>query len=191
MPDAAGYLEPEALWTLARKGTLNLGAAWALFRVEDLKALGGFHIPLRWLADWYFAYALGLSRGICWTGVPSAVMRYHSKSYSVTSSKRPQELRLALDYLAELLIHKVSRDVRLGFGNSGVLGRWGTPVVGVMLSDRRRWHQLSLPFWYVLFKYLLFNSIRSSVPAEVRRRIGKWRRQQTTHDLTAMCSTDM
>lgn len=191
MPETAGHLVPAELWPLARRGSLSLGGAWAIYRIADLKAAGGFRVPLRWLSDWFPIYALALSRGLCWTAQPSAVMRFHAQNYSGVGPQRRREHRAALACLAQLAA-ELSPSVRAGFRASGMLGVFDFPMVRVLLGERRNWGLLSWAFWRVALRTMGFRFVltlaRKLVPRRLRNAIGRSTREQTNVDLSAMNS---
>jgi hypothetical protein len=191
MPDVACHFAPEALWPLARRGSLSLGGAWAVYRIADLKAAGGFRVPLRWLSDWFPIYALALSRGLCWTGQPSAVMRFHAQNYSGVGPQRRPEHHAALVDLARLA-REMSPEVRTGFRASGMLGVFEFPMVSVLLGDRKNWSLLTPAFWRVALRTMGFRCVltvaRKLVPRRWRNALGRRTREQTQFDLSAMDS---
>jgi hypothetical protein len=177
MPLEGGFLPPAELVPLARQGSLYFGAAWTLIRVADLKAMGGFKASLLWLADWFPIHEMAFDRGICWTGRPTAVFRIHSKSYSRIGTQQYQVHLRALTEMTQLL-SKSSPEAQKGFKASGVLGRWGTPMLRVLLSDRRYWSQISWPFvriWFGTTRVYRAISVatRFVVPKALRSRLAR------------------
>lgn len=189
MPESPCWIPPEDLWSVARRGGLSLGGAWAFYRIADLKALGGFYAPLRWLSDWYPVYALALSGGICWTARPGAVMRYHTTNYSGLGPKNSSAERAALEALAGY-VSEAPPDIQRGFLESGMLGHMGPAMARVLLSNRR-WRRL----WSRAFSEVLLRSAayrfalgfgRRFVATRWRQAVGRRTRQQTKIDLSAM-----
>ena len=191
MPDTADFLPPAALWRLAPAGALELGGAWAIFRKRDLKALGGFRVPLTSLSDWFLVYALALGRGLCWTAQPAAVMRLHAQNYSSSFDANRDTHGKVLTHLAELLAGEVPEETRHGFRRSGVLAQLGSPMARVLLSQRRFWRLSSGRFWRARLASMSYHAV-----ARLARRLG-WSAHgpragsgqkvcATTFDLSAM-----
>ena len=190
MPREPGFLAPAELWPLSRAGALELCGAWALFRVADLRALGGFRDSLRWHSDWFPIYALALSRGLAWTASPTAVMRLHAGNYSSIGPDRRRQQAQVLAELARLVAAEVSPEIQTGFRKSGILGQLEWPMARALVAERRFWPQLALPFWRVWLGRLRYRVVaaiaRAIVPAKIRHAVGRTIRKQTTFDLSVM-----
>jgi glycosyltransferase involved in cell wall biosynthesis len=189
MPTSPCWMAPPDLWPVARRGGLSICGAWAIYRISDLKSLGGFHVRLKWLSDWYPVYALALGRGLCWTAQPGAVMRYHSSNYSAVGPQRKLEHRGALETLAGL-VNEAPPEIRRGFREGGMLGYLGPAMARVLLADRRLWRLWSLPFGGALMRSTAYRCIlgaaRLLVPTRLRRAVGRRTRRQTNIDLAVM-----
>ncbi|MEO6005715.1 MAG: glycosyltransferase [Opitutus sp.] len=190
MPRESGFLQPKELWPLARRGALGLGGLSALYRIADLKALGGFRPSLRWHVDFFVVYALALGRGLAWTAKPTAVFRIHSKSYSNTRFSRPREEEQALAELVRLVVTEMPVEIQTGFRASGILGRLGWPILPVLLAKRRHCSQLSVSFWRVwlaTMKHRATSAIaRAILPMWLRHAFTRKIRTETKFDLSAM-----
>lgn len=192
MPREPGFLKPAELWPLARRGAFAMGGAWALYRVADLKAFGGFPVSLKWFSDWFPLYALALGHGLAWTARPTAVMRFHSKSYSGTGVNRARENYEVLKEMVTRIETVIPVEMRAGFRNSGVLGHLGWPIVRVLFANRQFCSQMSFPFWCAWLSTMEFqiraSTARAILPTKLRLAIWRRIRSETKFDLSAMQS---
>lgn len=190
MPKEPQFLTPEMLRPLARSGALDLGGAWAFYRVNKLKELGGFPASLKWFADWFTIHALTLGSGLAWTAQPTAVMRFHRNSYSGAGVNRLSENNPVLAELARLVVTVIPSGMRDGYRESGILGRLGWPMLRVLLAERHYRSHLSLAFWIVWIRALEFKfrarAARAILPTKLR--LAMWRkiRAETRFDLSVM-----
>ena len=86
-----GYVSPERLKELLRRGFVWLHPNAAMFRRAALAEVGGYDPALRWHSDWFATYAVALKYGFCALPLELAVVRRDEGSYSAVGMRRRRE----------------------------------------------------------------------------------------------------
>ena len=190
MPRDPGFLGPQEVSPLVRQRLLEMSGASVMYRLENLKELGGFRKSLKWHVDFFLAHALALGRGLAWTAQPASVFRMHGSNYSGIRFERPEEEQQALAELARVLIDEMPTEIQKGFRSSGVLGRFEFPMARLLLSNHKYSSQLSAPFWRVCFatmkRKVISIVVKTLVPQRFRLSMPRMDRTKTQFDLSRM-----
>lgn len=190
MPSEDGFLSAERVRDLARRRCLELRGHTSIYRVHDLRRLGGFPVETKWHSDWFILHTLGLSRGMCWSARPHAVMRTHGGNYARGAAQRHDEQREVLRCIAKRIVLDPDPEVKTGFRTSGVLAEHQVQMLSLLMRQPDLW-----PLWSFAF---FRNSMRATVngaflraaaavvPDRLRGRIGRMFRRSTRWDLSIM-----
>ncbi|MBE7502475.1 MAG: glycosyltransferase family 2 protein [Verrucomicrobiales bacterium] len=133
MPGEAGYLTPEAMVALGRRGRLAISGPNTLFRRTALVEAGGWVPELRWYCDFFGAYVVGFRHGMC--HLPEVLAEFNLSAGSYYHTARDAgERRAVLVWMLDLLLAESCGDVRPRIRDSGILGTLGTPLLRVVLG---------------------------------------------------------
>lgn len=190
MPGHDAFLTAEQVRALGRRGRLEIRGHTSIYRVADIRRLGGFLPEMKWHSDWFLLNTLGLSAGMCWSARPHAVMRTHSGNYSRSAGEHDDEQREVLRYLSARIMNELAVEEQAGFRESGVLAEHLWPMFSLMVTRSDLW-----PLWSIAYsrnvvralaKSMALRLAAATVPTKVRGRIGRWFRHASTLDLTTM-----
>jgi glycosyltransferase involved in cell wall biosynthesis len=143
MPRRAGYLSPDEMIALGRRGRLMISGPCAVFRKSALVAAGGWLPELRWFCDFFGAYVVGFRHGMCHVPHVLANFNLSPTSYYHTARSRG-ERREVLDRMLQLLESPAYADVAPALRASGLLGTFGWPMLRAVMARRRHWGFLTL-----------------------------------------------
>jgi glycosyltransferase involved in cell wall biosynthesis len=154
MPDRHCYLSPDDMVSLARRGRLLINNQSAVIKKSALVEVGGWRAELKWFSDWWVGYVIGFRHGIC--HVPEVLSNFflYPTSYYSADAKAHAERRAVMNHLLELLESDAYADVIVPVQKSGLLGVYGWQMVRLVISRRRHWRFLTLPFiWQVVRRW--------------------------------------
>ncbi len=133
MAQQAGYLSPDQLVELGRRGRLFLGTSSIIWRKTALREVGGFIPELRWHCDWFAAFVPAMRYGVCFVPEPLSVFRIFKQSY-YSSGRRRAEHREVLERLVARLCEPAFADVQPRIRDSGALSLFALPMLRILLS---------------------------------------------------------
>ncbi len=145
MPNRPGYLSPDALVQLGRKGKLCLVSSSGVQRRDFLRAAGNFPPQLRWHADWFAFYVTGLRHGVCFIPEVLSLANLLPSSFYQSGSKRLQHQEV-LHHLLEMLHSPAYADVLPRIRASGVLSLFELPLLRQILARREYRHLINATF---------------------------------------------
>jgi len=134
MGDRPGYLSPQELVVLGRRGRLHLAPNTAVTRREAFLRTGRFHPELRWHTDWFTFYTAAFRRGICFIPEPLAVFNVYPDSYYKRGRRQAVAHRQVLACLLEHLNRPDSADVVNAIRDSGELYLFGWPMLWLVMT---------------------------------------------------------
>lgn len=165
MPQQPGYLPPDDLVQLGRKGKLCLVSSSGVQRRDFLLAAGSFPPPLRWHADWFAFYVTGLRHGVCFIPEVLSLANLLPSSFYQSGSRR-LEHRQVLVNLLEMLHSPAYADVLPRIRTSGVLSLFEWPILRLLLARREYRHLINATF--------LRQALRRSAELRAKKLLPKW-----------------
>jgi len=146
MPNQACYLSPADMVALAKRGRLAINNQSAVYKKSALMEAGGWLPELHWFADWFADCVVGFRHGMC--HVPEVLSNFylHPTSYFNATARAHAERRVVLNRILEYLESERFADIAPMVGQSGFMGGLGWQMMRVMLSQRRHWRFLTIPF---------------------------------------------
>jgi len=145
MPDRAGYLSPDDMVALGRRGRLAISGPNMVFRKGALVGAGGWIPELRWFCDLFGAYTVGFRHGMCHLPEVLAEFNLDPGSY-YHRTQGAAERRAVMDRLLRLLASAPYADVAPRMRDSGILGTLGWPMLRVALGTREHRGFVTWPF---------------------------------------------
>jgi glycosyltransferase involved in cell wall biosynthesis len=149
------------------------------YQTEALRRLGGFDERLRWHADFFAAYALGLWQGAIY--VPDAVsfFRVSAGSYSAARRDRREQQQVLRAWLAKTA-EPTAWPQRRAFRGCGLLPVYGWPALAALRCDPG---YVTPTLALRLLTRGLYDLVRPALPLGWRRRLR--RRSSRRGDLPA------
>lgn len=144
MPQKAGYVSPEQMVALGRRGQLTIAAQSAIFKKSALRQAGGWVPEMRWFTDFFGSFVVGFRHGICFVPEVLSVFNLHANSY-YNAANSQAERREVLQLMLDLLRSDTYADVAPRISQSGILGAFGGLALQVVLGHRHNWEYLTWP----------------------------------------------
>ncbi len=165
MPEKPGYLSPEELVRLGRKGRLCLVSSSGVQRRDFLRAAGSFPPQLRWHADWFAFYVTGLRHGVCFIPEVLSLANLLPTSFYQSGSKR-LEHRQVLRNLLDMLHSELYADVLPRIRESGALSLFELPLLRLLISHPKYRHLITPTF--------LHQALRRSAELRAKKLLPTW-----------------
>jgi glycosyltransferase involved in cell wall biosynthesis len=145
-----GYLSPEDLVRIGRRGKLPIPAGGAIIRRKALLEAGGYLPELRWHVDWYAIMVIAFRYGLCYTKEPLFNIYLASGSYS-RKGMASLEQREVLTHLLERLSRPECADVAPRIRDSAALALFGMPLIRLLIKypQYRRFLTPHLVLWAI------------------------------------------
>lgn len=134
LANEARYFAPDEFRRILRHSFFyfNTGSMW--FNTADLRYFAGFDDRLRWHADLYAAYGIGMLRGA--TYVPSAYACYRRSAGSYSRGRQGRAQIAVLEAWLAKTREPSGWDSRRAFRDAAVLPDYGFFAVRALRSDR-------------------------------------------------------
>jgi glycosyltransferase involved in cell wall biosynthesis len=144
---------------------LNTGNVW--FRTAALRDFGPFDNRLRWHADLFAAYGMGLAHGATYVPDAIAYFRVSPASYSARGRRSAEQVAVLEAWMAKT--REVSeRHVRAAFIEAAVLPDYSLNALRALRSDHE--YATAALLRRILVR-ILWNSVRRLLPWNARRTI--------------------
>ncbi len=165
LADHSRHFSPQEFQRLLASSFFYISTESVWFKATALRAFGGFDERLRWHADLYAAYGVGMAYGA--TYVPGAHSYFRRSATSYSSSRFNSEVQVeVLEAWLAKTREATDWDARTAFRIAAVLPDYGRAAVRALCSDsefvstRLIWRILSRNLW---------RSLRSVLPSSIRR----------------------
>lgn len=147
---APQFFTRERLMERLETSYLWMSANTVVARRQYLLDAGGFDEKLRWHADWFGFWVVGLRHGVCVIPEALALMRQRQATYSSAIVNKPAEQAKVLDHLASILCHRDLSDIGRIFATCpSMLSVFGSHIFPALLRRPARWRMASsYGLWY-------------------------------------------
>jgi len=132
--NGSGKFDPSSFQKLLRENFFFLSVATVWFNVSRLRAIGGFDPKLRWHADYFASYAVGMRAGARY--VPGALSYFTvaSHSYSAIGYRSNEQIDV-IRYWLEILKRPENASLRKAFVDAALLPEYSLRSLRVVVSD--------------------------------------------------------
>jgi glycosyltransferase involved in cell wall biosynthesis len=138
--DEAVFMNAKAFHDRLHRSYLWMSGNTVVVRRDKLIEAGGFDEALRWHADWFTFYSIGLRYGACVIPETLAMMRERPGTFSGSGIKNKIEQRATLISILETLARQQNRDLRqIVRQRPSVLSPFGKEMLFAMARHPRSW----------------------------------------------------
>lgn len=130
---AVRSFSPEDFRRVLQRSFFYFGTGSTWFNAATLRAFGGFDNRLRWHADLYVAYGIGMAQGAIY--VPDAYTRFRRSSHSYSGGRRGKAQIAVLEAWLAKTREPAHWDARRAFREAAVLPDYGWCAIKGLRSD--------------------------------------------------------
>lgn len=145
MAATPSYLSPSRLIELECAGKLFIDSRTAIWKLADLRRIGGFDAELRWHCDWFALHALAFRHGVCFVPEAQAVAHILRSSFHSAGRSGPEHQRV-LESILDRLARAENRDLTEALRACGGLYLFGTPMRRLLRARPQDRHFLNATF---------------------------------------------